>query len=558
VADNEDEVGLADGLKPYAVGVWLAAHPRALVAAVGGEGQPVPMPDSVPLLESHQVDERSFLSLVAPEDVTEVVNAFRRCLDNGISAARLKVAGGQWVSLHYVDVREQYGVVLRIVLPADGHDEEPGRPAPQLPASRPRLATLEKDELATIVSVDEATTSLLGWSAEEMAGRPSLEFIHPDDHPRAIDNWMQMIANGARHAVRLRYRTKDGSWIWLETSNEMRVDQDQRHSVHCQLIDISEEMAATEALHYSEALLRRITETVPVGLAEIGTDGLLRYVNPSLRALLRDHGASTVKEIGELLDPEDSVKLGNALESALHQGGDTDVDILLPGAGPVPDRSCRVAVKALTDSGQILGALVCVMDVTDLKAEAATDPLTALPNRTAIFNSIRVALSRPAPVGVIYLDINSFKSVNDSGGHAAGDRVLVEVADALREAVRQGDSVGRVGGDEFVAVCPHISSPDALLEVSQRLQAAAAAAIERSGYSSNSAVAGASVGVAWAEPGQQSAEELVRRADAAMYVGKRRRSTSPVLWELTEIGLGSGLSGGEADVGALLAGPGPN
>ena len=535
MAGNEDEIGLIDGLKPYAVEIWLAGHPRALVAAVGSEGQPVPMPDSVPLLDSHQVDERSFLSLVAPEDVTDVVNAFRRCLDNGLSAVRLKVAGGQWVALHYVDVRDQYGVVLRIVLPSEGGDDQVGASAPAIEESRPRLACVEKDELATMVSVDAATTSLLGWSAEEMNGRPSLEFIHPDDHAKAIDNWMQMIAHGARHAVRLRYRSKDGSWIWLETSNELVVDQEGRRRVRGQLIDISEEMAATEALHYSEALLRRITETVPVGLAEIGTDGTLCYMNPSLERLLKDQGAATVEAMVELLHPEDRVRLGNAMEAALQQGGDGDVDILLPGTEAVPDRSCRIAVRALTDSEQVLGALVCVMDVTDLKAEAATDPLTGLHNRTSIFNSLRLALSRPEPVGVVYVDIDGFKSVNDSRGHAAGDRVLVEVADALREAVRDGDSVGRVGGDEFVAVCPHISSPEALLEVSRRLQLAAAGAMERSGHRAHPSATGASVGLAWAEPGQLSAEEMVRRADAAMYVGKRHHSALPVLWELSEV-----------------------
>jgi diguanylate cyclase (GGDEF)-like protein len=201
----------------------------------------------------------------------------------------------------------------------------------------------------------------------------------------------------------------------------------------------------------------------------------------------------------------------------------------------MPDRSCRIAVRALTDSDQVLGALVCVMDVTDLKAEAATDPLTGLHNRTSIFNCLRLALSRPEPTGVVYVDIDGFKSVNDNGGHAAGDRVLVEVADALRQAVREGDSVGRVGGDEFVAVCPRVSSAEALLEVALRLQTAAAGAIERSGHPSDPTSAGASVGFAWSESGQLNAEELVRRADSAMYVGKRHHSGTPVQWELSEV-----------------------
>ena len=531
MAGDEEEALLVAGLRPYAVGVWLAEHPRAFVATVGVDGQPVPMPESLPLLDSHQVDTRSFLSLVDPQDVTDVVSTFNRCLDQGLSATRLKVVGGEWVSLHYVDLREAFGVILRIVLATEGPYEAAETPSPTL-VERPRLATVEKDDHATIVGIDRATTSLLGWSAEEMSGRPTLEFIHPEDHARAIDNWMEMVARGTRHAVRLRYRTKAGAWVWLETSNELRDDPDGHRVVNCQMIDISQEMAATEALHYSEALLRRITETVPVGLAEIGTDGRLRYMNPSLQELLREHGGSTVETMVELLDPEDRARLDSALRTALQGDGDGDVDIRLPGAASVPDRTCRVGIRALSDNEQVLGALVCVTDVTDLKAEAATDPLTGIHNRTSIFNALRMALSRPDPVGVVYIDIDGFKAINDHGGHAAGDHVLAAVAAALRDAVREGDSVGRVGGDEFIAVCPRISSPEALLEVSRRLQVAAAGAMELSGYST---AAGASVGVAWGEPGQLGAEELVRRADAAMYVGKRHSAARPVLWELSEV-----------------------
>ena len=533
-AEHSDVEGLAPTSPTYALKVWLEQHPNAMVAAVGDRGQPVPVPDDLPLLPTHRIDDRSFLSLVAPEEVTKVVETFKDALRLGIAVTRLRVVDGHWVSLHYADVRPQYGVILRLVLPVDydgGTDEVD--PA-ELLETTPRLAVIEKDDLATIRAIDAATTSLLGWSPDDMVGRPSLDFIHPDDQARAIDNWMEMMGRGVRHAVRLRYRTKDGSWRWMETSNEItgREREDGSRRIVGQVIDISEEMAAADALRYSEAVLRRMAETVPVGLAQLDTDRVVKYMNSTLQTLLEQHRAAGLQDMIDGLGPDDRGRLEAALIDAVERGLDRDVDILLPGSGSVPDRACRVAVRGLTDDALILGALLCVMDVTDLKAEAATDPLTGLHNRTSIFNVLRGALARPHAVGVVYMDIDRFKPVNDTFGHDAGDRVLTEVAVAVRGAVREGDAVGRVGGDEFVVVCPHVSSPDAVLEVAHRLQAAAVDVLERSGYA---IVPGASVGVAWSEPSQLDAEEMVRRADAAMYAAKRCSSARPMLWTLAAV-----------------------
>jgi len=532
MSQNDGDDVIPPGSPPYGLAAWLARHPTAMVAAVGSEGQPVPMPEGLPIIDSHQIDGRSFLSLVAPEDVAVVVSTFRGALENGIAVAKLKVVDGTWVQLHYADVREQYGVLLRLVVPIDATEGAASVAPSDLVQTRPRLAVVEKDEIATIRSIDAATTELLGWTEDEMVGHTTLEFIHVEDQPRAIDNWMELVAHGVRHAVRLRYRARDGAWVWLETSNELFAEADGTRRVMCQMIDISEEMAAADALRYSESLLRRMAETVPVGLAELGIDRSVRYMNSTLQALLGKHRAETVADMIENLGSEDRIRFEAVLTTAVEDGLDGDVDILLPGAGAVPDRACRVAIRALTDDTLVLGALLCIMDVTDLKAEAATDPLTGLHNRASIFNVLRVALSDPQPVGLVYMDIDGFKPVNDTYGHAAGDRVLADVAAALRRAVRDGDAVGRLGGDEFVVVCRRAASADAVLDVAHRLQIGVIDVIERSGYSTS---AGASVGVAWSEPGHLSAEEIVRRADAAMYAAKRCRAPQPMLWTLSSV-----------------------
>jgi diguanylate cyclase (GGDEF)-like protein/PAS domain S-box-containing protein len=428
--------------------------------------------------------------------------------------------------------------MLRLVLPvASGEVAEALTPADF--QSRPRLANIEKDEVSAIRAIDEATSLLLGWSEAEMVGKRTLEFIHPDDHPRAIDNWMEMIAHGVRHAVRLRYRTKDGDWLWLETSNELSHDESGRRRVACQMIDISEEMAAVEALRYSEQVLRRMAETVPVGLGEIAPDQSFRYTNSTFRALLGREEVGSLDEVLAGVDPADAALLEQAVGAALRSGSDADVDVRLSSTASAPERMCRVALRPVVDDGQVLGALICVMDVTDLKLQAATDPLTGLHNRSAIFEALRQALTAEGPVGVVFLDVDQFKSINDNFGHDAGDAALTRLADALRGAVRKGDLVGRVGGDEFLVVCRAVASAEDLIEVSRRIQEEAVAAL---GDGNGSRFSRASVGVALVAAGSISAEDAVARADAAMYHAKRRPEAGPVLWS-DELSLGASAAG---------------
>jgi len=181
----------------------------------------------------------------------------------------------------------------------------------------------------------------------------------------------------------------------------------------------------------------------------------------------------------------------------------------------------------LLDDPTIHGILIMSRDVTDrqqlteLLAHAAMhDPLTDLLNRTALSEQLDAALARAkraqTNVAACFIDLDHFKPVNDRYGHRVGDQVLIEVADRLREDVRAGDIIARVGGDEFVVLC------EGFVETSQ-----AATIAERLASSLNepyeSAVGliecGASIGVAWARPGE-APTQLLARADEALYRAK--------------------------------------
>lgn len=156
-----------------------------------------------------------------------------------------------------------------------------------------------------------------------------------------------------------------------------------------------------------------------------------------------------------------------------------------------------------------------------LTERAVRDPLTGLANRALLGERLRGALARDArtgaSTGVMFLDLNGFKDVNDRHGHAAGDAVLRGVADRLRAGVRPSDTVARVGGDEFVILVENAT--DAGLEaLSRRLQNAVCTPIGVAGQTLN---VGVSVGVALATGGSVEAQDLLSQADARMYDAKR-------------------------------------
>jgi diguanylate cyclase (GGDEF)-like protein/PAS domain S-box-containing protein len=181
------------------------------------------------------------------------------------------------------------------------------------------------------------------------------------------------------------------------------------------------------------------------------------------------------------------------------------------------------------DSGTLVEVVSIGRDVTERRlAEerarflAAHDPLTGLLNRRSILEglerALRTARRTRTRLGLLYMDVDGFKAVNDAAGHAAGDELLVAVADRLRDGFRHSDMVGRIGGDEFVVLCPRLVSPahlDALAERCRRLVETASAGAAR--------VGGVSIGTACSEP-DDDADSLLRRADAAMYRDKARRS----------------------------------
>ena len=126
---------------------------------------------------------------------------------------------------------------------------------------------------------------------------------------------------------------------------------------------------------------------------------------------------------------------------------------------------------------------------------------------------------------MIYLDLDDFKALNDTLGHAAGDEMLVEVAERLRGALRDHDDVGRLGGDEYLVVCPGLADPDQAMAIATRIREH----LDRpAALTAGIATPRISIGVAIGAPGSP-VDDLVNRADSAMYRSKQQRCGDIVL-----------------------------
>ncbi len=156
-----------------------------------------------------------------------------------------------------------------------------------------------------------------------------------------------------------------------------------------------------------------------------------------------------------------------------------------------------------------------------LAHQALHDPLTGLPNRALLVDRLEQALARlarnPSSVGVLFLDLDKFKLVNDTHGHVAGDVLLTAVARRPRAAIRSGDTIARYDGDEFVVVCEHVDA-DELARLAEQLLTTLTEPIDVEGAAVYATV---SIGAALGSRGT-CADSLLRDADAAMYHAKER------------------------------------
>ncbi|MCC5949670.1 MAG: sensor domain-containing diguanylate cyclase [Nitriliruptoraceae bacterium] len=305
---------------------------------------------------------------------------------------------------------------------------------------------------------------------------------------------------------------------------------------HARLASLEAELAAARRTEHV------LVEHAPIGMLLIEPDGLIHHANPALCELLGVAASDLVgRRLSSLLQAQDRDHLDSLWEAFTAQTLQRSVlerRLRVPRGRSVWAQLCAVALPA--GPGGIARLLVQVVDLTarraleeELRTVALQDPLTGLANRRALEDRFAHARARQqrygGDVGLLFIDLDRFKTVNDDHGHDTGDRMLREVARTLTSAVRATDTVCRFGGDEFVVLLAELDTPERLHEVADRIAGSSAPVVRVRGHELS---VGLSVGATLAQAGDDL-ESCLRRADIAMYRDKQdlRRARGPRMAE---------------------------
>ena len=288
------------------------------------------------------------------------------------------------------------------------------------------------------------------------------------------------------------------------------------------------------SLRQSERRFRALVQHASDIILVVASDGTVSYASPAFETIL---GYKTHESIGMLMntimhdedvdrfgriDDETPVGAGTArAETRLrhHDGRWLWFEVTFTNLFDDPSVEGWVAnLRDISERKQSEEALSQAQEV--LKYEAAHDAMTGLLNRASFTDRVAASLEEEQPTGrltaVLFIDLDHFKIINDSLGHAAGDELLVTVAQRLRHTLRPGDLLARFGGDEFVVLCSRVLGDSAGAEIAQRLISAVAEPIL---IGNDEVFVTASIGIAVASEADTS-ETLLRHADAAMYQAK--------------------------------------
>lgn len=483
---------------------------------------------------------RQAREFIHPDDLASVRAAMARSRAAGepIGAVhmRLRTADGQWkwMSAHGQALLDADGRVIGGV--DTMHDiDATVRAREALADSERRFRMLAENSSDLVLHVVQGVINWASPAAEELTGRPPQDILgsdplllaHPSD--RIIAARLLNADNPPRHSVRFRLVRPSGAALWMDARAKVNCDgPDDCDGLVVSLRNVTREVAADRALAASEAMFRELAENSADTILRTNIEGIVEWVSGAIEGLL---GWSTRQA------------LGSPLEQLVHPDDGPELNRLLLAGDGGQVRSTRLRLRMSSGRYTWVAAAVrpipaalasrptLIWSLRDAQMEqadrrrladlAGSDPLTGLPNRNTLLSSLEAAL-RHKPrlgrrLGVAFVDVDSFKEVNDTSGHEAGDQVLQRIAIAIMASVRTTDLVARLGGDEFVVLLDGLTELDDAHWVVEKIRLNVHAELQQLNLPQTPSI---SVGLVLAGPGEDAASVL-RRADAAMYEAKK-------------------------------------
>ncbi len=388
------------------------------------------------------------------------------------------------------------------------------------------------------IMANDTLRVLLGYSTEEFARMSWADYTHPDDVDRNTELYQQMEVGETDHfSLEKRFICRDGRLLWADLTSSMVRNPDGSTAYIIGMVqDITPRKSLEHELRSAEQHYRLLVERVPavVYIADAGPDARWHYVSPQIEQMLgftpeewqadphlwlrQVHPADRC----HALDEETrviSAATDDETHSTSYRMHHRDGSLLW-----VRDD----AMALWSPGGRVTwhGVLVDVTREKQLEArlghQAFHDPLTGLPNRRLFRERVGQALDRAAAAGgsvaVLFVDLDHFKTVNDSFGHAYGDKVIVTAAHRIRACVRSDDTAARLGGDEFALLLEGSSAEEVQVLAGRLLDVLRGSPMRLGDLTVTVA---ASIGIAEAAA-DDTPDTLLRNADLAMYRAKRQ------------------------------------
>jgi diguanylate cyclase (GGDEF)-like protein/PAS domain S-box-containing protein len=468
-------------------------------------------------------------------------------------------------------------------LAAGGHDFR--RLVEQLPVI---VYTAELGEQGRWRYVSPQVEEILGYRPEEFVSDPGLwaRLLHPDDRSRALEQETEDHL-GKRDTAPTEYRMwrRDGSVVWMHDEAVLEAGEDGVPIWHGVLYDVSERKEAEQELQRAlsqQAVVARLGERAlqngdPEELMQVATELIAKVAGvhsaciwelgrDGRRLSLRAGLEEAVTGAGRRVSASRDSHAGAALDSGTHAivpdweqetrhtmppvlrvfGAASSLAVVIDGKNRAfgvldvhatePHRFSAKDVPFVQAAANVLADAIERHNADQaLRYRVLHDALTGLPNRLSFVDALAESLTKASvsgsPVGILFLDLDHFKLINDSLGHHAGDALLRAVAPRLRSHLRPGDVVARFGGDEFGILIDRLADEGEAIAIADRVAAAFAQPFTIDGVDH---FVSASIGVAVSRPGEErpvNAELLIRDADAAMYRAKESGRSRCVLFD---------------------------